>query len=225
MKTSSKQDAGREFADIWAEAVQSNRNLRLISGALGLSLLLLLILTLRLAWQPPPKPIVIRVDEVGRAEALDYEASTARADPLDPTTKYFLNRFIHDFYSRRVATVHDHWTRSLRFLTTELADKAFADSSEQIALVSGGFAQEETQVENVVLRIHAAEEPPHGATADFDRITLVREQEVERQHWSLSLKFVFLPEVPPELVVYNPMGLMVTYLQADRALVTERRTR
>ncbi len=225
MKKASSQDAGREFADIWAEAVQSNRNLRLISGALGLSLLMLLILTLRLAWQPPPKPIVIRVDEVGRAEALDYEAATARADPLDPTTKYFLNRFIHDFYSRRTATVHDHWTRSLRFLTTELADKAFADSSEQIALVSGGFADQETQVENVVLRIHVAQEPPHGATADFDRVTLVREQEVERQHWSLSLKFVFLPEVPPELVVYNPMGLMVTYLQADRALVTERRTR
>ena len=163
----SKQDAGKQFADIWAEAIQSNRNLRIITVALGMSLLLVLIITLRLAWQPPPKPIVVRVDEVGRAEALAYEAATAKADPLDPTTKYFLNRFVHDFYSRRTATVHDHWTRSLRFLTTNLADKAFADSSEQIALVSGGFADNESQVENVVLRIHAAEEPPAWSHGGF----------------------------------------------------------
>ena len=220
-----KQDAGKQFADIWAEAIQSNRNLRIITGALGLSLLLVLIITLRLAWQPPPKPIVVRVDEVGRAEAMAYEAATAKADPLDPTTKYFLNRFIHDFYSRRTATVHDHWTRSLRFLTTNLADKAFADSSQQIALVSGGFADSESQVENVVLRIHAAEEPPHGATADFDLVTLAREQEAERQRWSLSIQFVFLPEVPRDLVIWNPMGIMITYLQADRALVTDQRNR
>ena len=220
---SSKQDAGRQFADIWAETVQSNRNLRIITVALGMSLFLLLILALRLAWQPAPKPIVVRVDEVGRAEALAYEAATARDDPLDPTTKYFLNRFVHDFYSRRTATVHEHWTRSLRFLTANLAEKAFSDSSEQIAMVSGGFADNESQVENVVLRIHAAEEPPHGATADFDLVTLAREQETQRQRWSLSLKFVFLQEVPPELVVYNPMGIMITYLQADRALVTGQR--
>ena len=31
----------------------------------------------------------------------------AQADPLDPTTKYFLNRFVYDFYSRRRATVEE----------------------------------------------------------------------------------------------------------------------
>ena len=31
------------------------------------------------------------------------EAVEAQADPLDPTTQYFLNRFIHDFYSRHAA--------------------------------------------------------------------------------------------------------------------------
>ena len=82
-----KQDAGREFADIWAEAIQSNRNLRIITGALGLSLFLVLIITLRLAWQPPPKPIVVRVDEVGRAEALAYEAATCPLPTSSPGTQ------------------------------------------------------------------------------------------------------------------------------------------
>ena len=86
----SKQDAGREFADIWAEVVSSNRNLRLITGGLVFSLILMLVLTIRLAWQPHPKPIVVRVDEIGRAEAMTYEAATAQADPLGPHHQVFL---------------------------------------------------------------------------------------------------------------------------------------
>ena len=39
--------------------------------------------------------------------------------------------------------------------------------------------------------------------------------------WSLTLRFTFLDAVPSELVVYNPMGSSVTYVQADRTLVTE----
>ena len=140
-------DAGREYAEIWGETVHSNRHLRLLSVVLGLIGLLLTILVLRLASLDPPKPIVIRVDEIGRAEALAYEAVQGQADPLDPTTKYFLNRFIHDFYSRQRATVEQHWTRSLRFLTTDLANAAFEAESRNIALVAAGIADREVRVE------------------------------------------------------------------------------
>ena len=62
---------------------------------------------------------MVRVDEIGRAEAVAYDVMEAQADPLDPTTKYFLNRFVYDFYSRRRAAVEENWSRSLRFLTTD----------------------------------------------------------------------------------------------------------
>ena len=214
-------DAGREYAEIWGETVHSNRHLRLLSAVLGVIGLLLAILALRLGSLDPPKPIVIRVDDVGRAEALAYEAVQAQADPLDPTTKYFINRFIHDFYSRQRATVEQHWTRSLRFLTTDLANAAFEAESQNIARVAAGVESRQIRVENVVLRLHAHPEEPHSGTADFELVHTAREQEVERQRWSLSLKFVFLAEIPPDLVVTNPMGIVITYLQADRALVTE----
>lgn len=216
-----RKDAGREYAEIWGETVHTNRHLRVLSAVLGATGLLLAILALRLGSLDPPKPIVIRVDEVGRAEALAYEAVQAQADPLDPTTKYFLNRFIHDFYSRQRATVEQHWTRSLRFLTTDLANAAFKAQSENIARVAAGVESRQVRVENVVLRLHAQPEEPHSGTADFELVHTAREQEVERQRWSLSLKFVFLAEIPPDLVVTNPMGIVITYLQADRALVTE----
>ena len=213
-------DAGREYAEIWGEAVQANRKLRRIVVLLAASIVLGVLVLLRIAGAEPPKPIVIRVDDVGRAEALAYEAATAQADPLDPTTKYFLNRFVHDFHSRRRATVQEHWTRSLRFLSTGLANAAFARDGDEVAAVAAGTAETESQVEQVVLRIHPAPEPPHGATADFDLVHLSGEQEVRRERWSLTLRFEFLDSVPTELVVHNPMGLLVTYMQADRALVT-----
>ena len=215
-----ERNAGREYAEIWGEAVQANRKLRRILILLAASSLLLVLILFNLARKEPPKPIVIRVDEVGRAEALAYEAATAQADPLDPTTKYFLNRFVHDFHSRRRATAQESWTRSLRFLSTDLANAAFQRDGADVASVAAGTADTELEVEQVVLRIHPAPEPPHGATADFDFVHLRGEQELKRERWTLSLRFEFLDSIPPELVVHNPMGLLVTYMRADRALVT-----
>ena len=212
--------AGREYAEIWGEAVHANRRLRTLAILLAASCVLLAVILLRIAGAEPPRPIVVRVDEVGRAEALAYEAATAQADPLDPTTKYFLNRFVHDFHSRRRATVEEQWTRSLRFLSTELANAAFQRDGAEVAAMAAGTADTEHQVEQVVLRIHPSPEPPHGATADFDLVHLRDGQEIRRERWSLTLRFEFLRSIPRELVVYNPMGILVTYLQADQALVT-----
>ena len=218
-KTRAK-DAGAEYAEIWGEAIHTNRHLRVISVGLGIGLLLLLIVVIRIVSVDPPRPIVVRVDEVGRAEAIAYEAMEAQADPLDPTTKYFLNRFIYDFYSRRRATVEVHWSRSLRFMSTELANASFRAESRNIALLAAGAAREELQVERVVLRIQANPREPHGATADFDRVRMVMANEVGRERWTLSLQFLFLEEIPPDLIVHNPMGIVITYLQGDRAIVT-----
>ena len=223
MNAAPNKDAGREYAEIWGEAIHSNRHLRVLSIGLGVVALLLAVVIFRIVSVEPPRPIVVRVDEIGRAEAIAYEAMEAQADPLDPTTKYFLNRFIHDFYSRRRATVEEHWSRSLRFLTTDLANAAFRAESQNIALLAAGAAKDELQVERVVLRIQANPEEPHGATADFDLVRLAAQNEVARERWSLSLQFLFLKEIPPDLIVHNPMGLVISYLQGDRAVVTDPR--
>ena len=124
------------------------------------------------------------------------------------SVKFFLNRFISDFYSRRQATVEEHWTRStgrgsLRFLSTELANAAFTRDG----------AETELQVEQVVLRIHPAPEAPHGATADFDLVHFRQGQETLRERWSITLRFTFLTVIPPpSSSSTNPMGILITYL-------------
>ena len=210
-------DPGQEFAEIWAEAVTSARHLRIFTLAFAGLTLVLLIIIVRLVGAPAPKPIVIRVDEVGRAQALAYEAVEAQADPLAPTTKFFLNQFLTDYYSRRTATAEEAWSRALRFLSVDLANAAFRAESEGVAQVAAGVTAEERQVQAVVLRIHPQPEPPHAATADFDLVTLVRGAEQSRERWTASLQFTFLETVPTALLPVNPMGVLVTYLQADRA--------
>ena len=115
----SEQDSGKTYADMWGEAVHSNRHLRVLSMGLAGLVLLLVVIIVRLSSVELPKPIVVRVDEVGRAEALAYDAVEAQADPLDPTTKYFLNRFIDDYYSRRGATVLETENGRLKKLLAE----------------------------------------------------------------------------------------------------------
>ena len=220
MKKLETKDAGAEYAEIWGEAIHTNRHLRVISVGLGIGLLLLIVVIIRVVSVEPPRPIVVRVDEVGRAEAIAYEAMEAQADPLDPTTKYFLNRFIYDFYSRRRATVQQNWSRSLRFLSTELANASFRAESQNIALLAAGAAKDELQVERVVLRIQANPQQPHTATADFDLVRLHMANEVNRQRWSLSLQFQFLNQIPSDLIVFNPMGIVITYLRGDQAIVS-----
>ena len=213
-------DAGREYAEIWGETIHSNRHLRVFSVVLGVLLLFVTIAVVRLSSVEPPRPIVVRVDEVGRAEALAYETVEAQADPRDPTTKYFLNRFLHDHFGRRRATAQQYWPRSLRFLSTDLANAAFTASNEDIALLAAGITPEELRVENVVLRIQANPAEPHGAVADFVLIRTRQEREVSREAWTATMQFVFMPVIPADLVIFNPMGIQITYLETDRTLIT-----
>ena len=220
-KTRKTADAGKEYAEIWGETIHANRHLRILSVGLGALALLLAIGVVRLSSLEPPRPIVVRVDEVGRAEALAYEAVELRADPRDPSTKYFLNRFLHDYYGRRAATAEEYWPRSLRFLTTNLANAAFTASSDEIAMLAAGVTREELRVEDVQIRIQPQPEPPHGAVADFEIVRTVAEQEVGREIWTVTMQFVFMDTIPADLITANPMGLQITYLESDQAFVPE----
>ena len=212
-----KPDPGREFADIWAQHVVSQRHHRLVTYGLAGVLFILLLVVFRLSNVQPPKPIVIRVDEVGRAEALAYEAVEAVADPNDPTTKYFLNQFVSDYYARRQATIIDAWPRALRFLDSPLSRQAATAQTDSVALLAAGLLAAERSVESVVIRVLPSPEPPYQATADFDLVRSAPGLESTRERWTASMQFTFLDPVPPSLLPVNPLGLIVTYLVADRA--------
>ena len=74
------------------------------------------------------------------------------------------------FSTRQKASATRHaietaWPRSLRFLTSTLANEAFRLHGDRVAMLAAGAARDEPQVERVVLRIQASQDPQHAAAA------------------------------------------------------------
>src|SRR5204863_8072023 len=66
------------------------------------------------------KPVIVRVNEVGRAEAVKYPEPEYQ--PQEREIKYFLTDFVQRHYSRMRATLRENYARSLYFLDGRLAD-------------------------------------------------------------------------------------------------------
>jgi hypothetical protein len=46
------------------------------------------------------KPLVIRIDDIGRAQAVQYDALTYRPEGQAPELKYFLTQFVKSHFAR-----------------------------------------------------------------------------------------------------------------------------
>ncbi len=206
----------REYAEAWAAHASAARTLRWITATL-----FVVVLITSFGWlssaSHEPQPLFVRVDQLGRAEVVDYEALQFDKNPVSPVTKFFLARFLRDHYERRRGGVREAWTRSLYFLTRELAQTSSNSDSENIAAVIAGQSAE-IQMQDLTLRINPSEQPPFTATATYTLIYRRRGTELGRELWSTELRFHFLDSVPSEYVLVNPIGLSVSYLRADRAV-------
>ena len=209
-------EPAQQFAEIWGEAVVAARHLRLGTAALAA-----LCLVLAGGWcssaRRTLKPVVIRVDEVGRAEAVRYEAVEASPTATDPAVQYFLHSFLADHFGRNPATVQERWTRSLTFLSPDAAYPIIERQTPEIALVSRSPVTEVSKVENILLRIEPGPEPPYRASADYEIADYVRGEERGREQWTAHLMFTFAP-VSQDLIATNPLGLFVVSLETARAL-------
>src|SRR3984893_17366217 len=87
------ENAKRQFVELYGAPLLLNRYLKI---ALVLTVLLaasLVVLNFRTqARYAYLKPLVIRINEVGRAEAVEYEATTYPRQ--EPELRYFLTRFV-----------------------------------------------------------------------------------------------------------------------------------
>src|SRR5205823_10966450 len=66
------------------------------------------------------RPLVIRIDDLGRAEAINYH--NLEYKPQDAEAKYFLSQVCGLYYRRSRCTIQDDFSKSLYFLDGKLAD-------------------------------------------------------------------------------------------------------
>lgn len=209
-------DAAERFATAIA---QPRITINCLRTALLCSLVLcvgLLVLNFRTAAQQRER-IVVRIDDVGRAQSIGF--SSLQYQPRAPEIKYFLTQFVHDFYGRNRATMHEDFTRSMSFLSTQLAaarmDEERKTKAMEKFMVGDGDAID-IQISNIVLA--DLRKSPYVAQVDLEKIYRDRDGgELKREKYVESVTFSFTNEIPNALVPVNPLGLMITYLREDQA--------
>lgn len=111
------------------------------------------------------KPLVIRINDVGRAEAVNYESFEYK--PQDAEIRYFLMQFVTRHYGRRRAAVREDYASSLYFLDGRLAD-SIIESNRKNKTIERFLAGEGDEIEIIVrnVSIEDLRTPPYKATVD-----------------------------------------------------------
>jgi type IV secretion system protein VirB5 len=211
--------ARRKYLEQYGAALVTSRYLRialLSVTALSLGLVVLNLKTIQALHNF--RPLVIRINDVGRAEAVSYDSLTYQ--PHDAEVKYFLIQFVTRYYGRMRATVRESFARSLYFLDGRLAD-ATIQAYKKNKVIENFLAGEGDEIEIAIknVAIEDLRQAPYKATVDFEKIYYDRPDQVEsrREKYVASFVFVVRDRVPNAWIPVNPLGLTITYFREDQA--------
>src|SRR5439155_4525627 len=113
-------DAKRLYLEQYGDPMVTNTYLKIALVLLALVALALGLIDLRtIRTFQNFRPLVIRIDQLGRAEALAYRNFEYK--PQDVEAKYFLSQFCQLYYRRNRYTINDDFSKSLYFLDGKLA--------------------------------------------------------------------------------------------------------
>ena len=212
--------AKRQFVELYGSALVMNTYLKIALVLVSLVALGLLGLNFHTtAKYSQVKPLVIRIDDVGRAEAVQYDA--AGYQPQAPEMRYFLTQFIVKHFSRLRATVQREYPDSLFFLEPALADATIAQNEQSRVLETFLTNPSADEVDIVVQNVSLSElaKPPYKASVSFQKLLYSpgTRQERARQTFIAQIDFSLRDHVPNEFIRVNPLGLQVSYFRVDQA--------
>jgi type IV secretion system protein VirB5 len=215
-------DAGaakRQFVELYGSTVVTNAYLRVALICLGAVCLGLIFLNLKTHEVVRNfKPLVIRINDVGRAEAVRYGAFEYR--PQEAEIKYFLMDFVQRHYGRMKATVRDNHARSLFFLDGRLTDALIEANRKNQTIetfLAGSEPEVDINVKNVA--IEDLRQPPYRATVEFEKVyySVPDRAELKRETYVANIVFVVKDTIPNAWIPVNPLGLTITYFREDQA--------
>src|SRR5712692_8729343 len=173
--------AKRQFVELYGSTAVMNTYLKIAVAALCGVCLGLIALNVRTQQTFRNfKPLVIRINDLGRAEALKY--AEFEYQPQEAEIKYFLIDFVQRHYSRMRATLRENYARSLYFIDGRLTDSLIEANKKTNALESflAGTGEEiDVNVKSVVLE--DLRKPPYRATVDFEKIYYAPDRLVVRR--------------------------------------------
>lgn len=213
-------DAGHRFLELYAEPVVTNTYLKV--ALLVLSVVTLASLALLYQAETAAlrlKPLVISVSDAGRGQVMNY-ADFSKV-PLERVGKYYLARWVALYYGRNHAMLQRDFSESLNFFSNDLQgatltrfDKA---KTLQTFLLDPGAPNVDIEIKAVVLE--DTRQAPYRAHVEFEKVfrTPGSQDEQKRERWTANVVYSFRDEVPNQVLLTNPLGLVISYVHEDQA--------
>jgi type IV secretory pathway TrbF-like protein len=165
------------------------------------------------------KPLIIRIDNVGRAEAIDYRDFQYR--PQEAENKYYLGRWAELYFSRNRFTLVRDQTASLYFMNSDVQRDVIEQERKAqtipIYLKDSGLPYVTIVVKNVIL--DDLKMSPYSARIEFERIYTNSQDmhELKREQLTASVTYVFRDSVHNQQLAVNPLGLTIIRFRVDQA--------
>ena len=164
-------------------------------------------------------PMIVRINDVGRAEAIDYRNFQYR--PQEAENKYYLTRWAELYFSRNRFTIERDQTNSLYFLNDDVQRAVI--NMEQRDNIIQSYARDSTlpfvdvEVKNVVL--DDLRQSPYSARIEFVKVysNSADHTEIKREQWTASVTYVFRENVKNNELAVDPLGLTIVRFRADQA--------
>lgn len=164
-------------------------------------------------------PLIIRINDVGRAEAIDYRNFQYR--PQEAENKYYLTRWAELYFSRNRFTIERDQADSLYFLNGDV-QRAVIDQERKDDIIAKyqsdiSLPFVDVEVKNVIL--DDLRQSPYAARIEFEKVfTNPSDQsELKREQWTATVTYVFRDKVKNDELTVNPLGLTIVRFRTDQA--------
>ena len=164
-------------------------------------------------------PLIVRINDVGRAEAIDYRNFQYR--PQEAENKYYLTRWAELYFSRNRFTIERDQTNSLYFLNGDV-QRAVIEQERKDNIIAnytkdGSLPFVDVEVKSVIL--DDLRQSPYSARIEFEKIFANPSDhtELRREQWTASVTYVFRDTVKNNELAVNPLGLTIVRFRADQA--------
>jgi type IV secretory pathway TrbF-like protein len=164
-------------------------------------------------------PMIVRINDIGRAEAIDYRNFQYR--PQEAENKYYLSRWAELYFSRNRFTIERDQTSALYFLNSDVQraviEQERKDGIIQSYVKDNSLPFVDVDIKNVVL--DDLRQSPYSARIEFEEVYTnpADHSELKRERWTASVTYVFRESVKNNELAVNPLGLTIVRFRADQA--------
>src|SRR5438876_9058085 len=162
------QNAKRLYLEQYGDPMVTNTYLKIALALVSLVAAGLVVLNIKtIRTFQDFRPLVIRINDLGRAEAINYH--NLEYKPQNAESKYFITQFCYLYYRRNRYTIQNDFSKALYFLDGKLADGILdayrKDDIIKKFLTNNSAPEIDIDVKKVA--IEQMQSPPYKARVDF----------------------------------------------------------